>query len=250
MADTATIIVDAKGATACGQSLDGIAKAAPTLFRDAVGMQVRNTQKAIAAVQRNYAIKHKVDGKTRTLRKFPPRHPITVALHGKKADGALTKVSSISATYNDGHLEVGFKGRLSRYCSAFQEGGKTGFTTDPTLARRVQLAMRGDELRALLDRPDFRHECYRRLGSALGIHNQEQLNAASRAQLSKARVILDAFIVRHAGDFGVALPSLPDTWQGRPYMDELAADLTKRFVPALVAIIEKKINGTIKRRPA
>ena len=61
MPDVPAISVDMKGTKVLGASLEEIAKAQPKLFSEALGMQAKNIQKSIAAVARNYAIKHKVD---------------------------------------------------------------------------------------------------------------------------------------------------------------------------------------------
>lgn len=248
MTNRTMVVADVAGATAAGKALRDIAREYPKDFRNALGMQVRNTQKSVAAVARNYAIKHKVDGKTRTLRKFPKRHKITVALHGKVGNSALSKVRSVAVSSHWGRIDIGFKGRLARYCERWQVGGETGFADDIRLRRRVQVALHREEIVEMVEKKDFRRELYRRLG-ALGIHNEEQLRAVaatSSATASKAAGIYRAMAVDEAPRFGVSLTDLPTTWAGRPYMEVLAGDIQSRFVPSLASILHKKIEGKIR----
>ena len=253
MPDVPAISVDMKGTKVLGASLEEIAKAQPKLFAEALGMQAKNIQKSIAAVARNYAIKHKVDGKTKPLVTFPERSAITIALHGggkRKGVSKLTNERLISIVYGPQSVAVGFRGTLERYCMRWQTGGATGFDTDPRARRGAYWALYGPQLQGMRDDAGFRHELYRRLGP-LGVHDRASLDAAMGSGMrGRVQTAAQDIAIEQAGQHGVALPSLPSTWEGRDYMETLGADINDRFPAALTSIIEKKIEGTIKRRGA
>lgn len=227
----------------------------PTLLR-ALGMQVRNVQKSIAATVKNYAITANVGGKRETIEQFAPRHEITVALHGKKSDSALSKPKSVFITANaDGNgFVIGYKGRMVPYAQRWQDGGDTGLQDDR--GALAMLACKRDigAVRSRLGSPEVRREIYRRLGSEYGIHDRAAIDATiddAIGQGSDGRPSLQgagrAVIVRLLNDDAASLVGdVPATWEGRPFMDKLADRVKERFIPSLLSIVDKMLDGRIK----
>ena len=240
-----TVSVEVQGATVLGRSLQSVAQAFPKLLDSAVRMQCRNVQKAMAATTRNYAIKSKVDGKTKVLKRFRKRDKITVALHGRKGGGALGVPSGVSfRPLGPSTFTIGWKGRLPKYAEKWQTGSSKNDSRSFRL--RVYSAFAKSEYDAALQDPETRRELYRRLGSRFGIHTREELLAA--ADPAMRSVVSDMalqVVVDRAGELELALPNVPTSWEGRPFIEQLADDVRARFIPSVVSIMEKKIKGKI-----
>lgn len=243
---TELIELDVSEVRVLGKSLATIARENPKAIRRALGMQVRNTQKSIAATVRNYAIKHRVEGKQRTILKFPPRHKITVALHGKKGGGKLGAVRSVSVTANGDTFAVGYKGGLERYAVRWQTGGKVGLFRDK-LANRMRYEMFKADWDAALREPEFAWRVYRVLGAHFGIHTPEELENASADTAGPAFAVLRAMVFKRLREGGNALLENPKTWKGRPFIAPLSADLGERFIPSLASILEKKLKKELQK---
>ena len=240
---TNLIELDVSEVKVLGKSLATIARENPKAIRRALGMQVRNTQKSIAATVRNYAIRHRVEGKQRTILKFPPRHKITVALHGRKGGGALGAVRAVSVDAKGDTVAVGYKGSLASYAVRWQTGGDTGLR-DPRVLPYAMWALHPAEFAAVNSDPAFRHEVYWALGAAFGIHNEDQLRAADADTASPARKAMTRLAMRRMGmDEG----EVPATWRGRPFIDPLADDLKSRFIPSVSSILEKTLKKELPK---
>lgn len=231
---------------ALGKTLAQIARENPRELRQAIGMQVRNTQKTIAATTRHYAIRHKVGGKTETLVRFAKRHPITVSLHGRKGGGKLAEVRSVTVSAIDGGFEVGYKGGLRHYASRWQEGGKVGLYRDKA-ANRKRYEMFKADWDAALREPDFRFRVFRALGALYGIHTPEDLQNASADVAGTAHAVLRAMVFKKLREGGNTLLENPRAWKGRPFIGALAGDLRERFAPSVAAILEKKLQARLPK---
>ena len=232
---------------ALGKTLAQIAQENPKELRQALGMQVRNTQKTMAATVRNYAIRHKVGGKTVTLRRFQPRHPITVSLHGKAKGGKLAAVKSVSVAAIDGGFEVGWKGGLREFASRFQDGGKVGLYRD-SAANHIRTRLFRAQWEAALREPEFQWRVYRALGHLFGIHTPEELEEASSSgdeRAGCAHAVLRSMVFKKLREGGESLLENPRKWKGRPFVGDLAGDLRERFAPSVAAILEKKLKGRL-----
>lgn len=244
---TNLIEMDFAEVRALGKSLAAIARENPKAIRAALGMQVRNTQKTIAATVRKYRIQHKVNGKQQTVMTFPKRHPITVSLHGRAGGGKMGVVRSVSVSSIQGGFRVGYKGGLQRYAERWQDGGKTGLFRDKAANRKRYELFKGDWDAALRE-PDFAFRVYRVLGAHFGIHTPEELENASADTAGPAFAVLRAMVFKKLREGGNALLQNPKTWQGRPFIEPLADDLRERFAPGVAAILEKTMKKELARR--
>jgi len=175
---TDLIELDTSEVKVLGKSLATIARESPKTVRMALGRQVRNTQKSIAATVRNYALRSKVEGKRTTLARFPKRHPITVSLHGKKGGGKLGDNRAVSVTRGGNEFAVGYKGGLTPFAERWQTGGKVGLYRD-SAANHIRTRLFKPQWDALMQDPAFQWRVYRVLGRLYDIHTPEELEAAS-----------------------------------------------------------------------
>lgn len=216
------IIVDAIGAAELAKSLDQIAKGQPTLFASALAQEITNIKRSLGAVVRNGKIsKVKFDPNGRKGKgswkgePLAPRDPITQKIHGKKGGGALGKDSATSVQW-DGKfsVSVGYHGRLADYAKRWQDGIPQ--TDMETAVRSVLLRMmrRDGQLTGAWPKP---------------FSNREERDAYYR------RLYLDP----------PALHTSPD----RPYMDKMAEISKRDFVPGLLSLLQKKIDGRLAVAP-
>lgn len=246
---TSLIEMDFSEVRVLGKSLAAIARESPKAVRTAIGRQVRNTQKSIAATVRNYVLRSKVDGKSKRLTHFPKRHPITISLHGKKGGGRLGDNRAVSVTAGDNEFAVGYKGGLERYAVRWQEGGKTGLFQDRR-ANQIRTRLFRGEWDALMQDPQFQWRVYRVLGSLFNIHTPDELEAASQSgddNAGAAHAVIRAMVFKRLRENGQALLENPKTWKGRPFIDVLAGDVRSRFVPSVASILEKTLQKELSK---
>jgi len=238
---TDLIELDTSEVKVLGKSLATIARESPKTVRMALGRQVRNTQKSIAATVRNYALRSKVEGKRTTLARFPKRHPITVSLHGKKGGGKLGDNRAVSVTRGGNEFAVGYKGGLTPFAERWQTGGKVGLYRD-SAANHIRTRLFKPQWDALMQDPAFQWRVYRVLGRLYDIHTPEELEAASGDSAGPAHAILRSMVFKRLREDGEALLENPRTWKGRPFFGVLADDVRKRFVPSVASILEKELK--------
>ena len=250
---TELIELDFTEVTVLGKTLATVAREQPKVLRMALGRQVRNTQKSIAATVRNYVLKSKVEGVTRRLTHFAPRHPITISLHGKQGGGRLganTAVSVSSSNAGGGTtFTIGYKGGLQRYAERWQEGGKVGLFQDKR-ANRIRSQLFKSDWDALMQSGEFQFHVYRVLGRLFGIHTPDELEAARQSgddNAGAAHAVLRSMVFKRLRENGQTLLENPRTWKGRPFFDTLADDIRRRFVPSVASIVEKELSKGVAK---
>lgn len=250
---TQLVELDAADTRVLGRTLATLAREQPKLVRRALGMQVRNVQKSMAATVRNYVIRSKVDGKD-VKRKLPPRHPITISLHGKKGGGRLGANTAVSISSSSGSggttFEVGYKGGLQRYAERWQDGGKVGLFQDKR-ANRIRSQLFKADWDALMQDPEFQWRVYRVLGRLFDIHSADELEAARQSgddNVGAAHAVLRAMVFKRLRENGQTLLENPRTWKGRPFVEFLAEDLQRRFIPSIASIIQKNIEKQVAKK--
>lgn len=165
-------------------ALNEIATKYPQMFRQALGAEVANLKKSIAATLRNYKITKAVpvpnliEATSYRGVSFPKRSAITKILNGDKNHSALADPRSPRIESINGGLEVGHFGRLSQYAIKFQEG----------VPRQI-------------DSPHTRQWMYWRLNhSGMDVHSYEQL-AAVIAPVSPPRPYIGPLAEKCRRDF-------------------------------------------------
>lgn len=119
---------EVKGADETAKALDEIAKKFPSVFRQALGAEIRNLQRSIAATLRNYKVTkavpvpNLVNAVKWTGYALARKSPVTIALTGRKHQSALAKTGSVKIESIPGGFAVGHFGGLSKYASRFQDG--------------------------------------------------------------------------------------------------------------------------------
>ncbi len=119
---------EVKGADETAKALDEIATKFPKVFKQALGAEVNNLKRSIAATLRNYKIAkavpvpNLVNAVKWTGHPLAKKSPVTLALTGRKHVSALAKPGSVRVESIPGGFAVGHFGGLSKYASAFQDG--------------------------------------------------------------------------------------------------------------------------------
>lgn len=209
------IRVDVIGASEVASALDRVAKEQPRIFQSALAQEITNIKRSISAVMRNGKIqKVKFDPNARHGKgswrgeALAPRDPITKKIHGKKGGGALGKDSATSVKW-DGKLSVsvGYHGNLSQYAQRWQDG-----IPQTDMAHAVRSVL----LRIM-----------RKDGTATGhpfATREEHDNYYRRLYLDPP-----------------ALHTSPE----RPFMEKIGELSRRDFVPGLLSLLQKKIDGRL-----
>lgn len=119
---------EVKGADETAKALDEIATQFPKVFKQALGAEISNLKRSIAATLRNYKVTKAVpvpnliNAVKWTGYSLAKKSPVTLALTGRKRVSALAKPGSVKIESIPNGFAVGHFGGLSRYASQFQDG--------------------------------------------------------------------------------------------------------------------------------
>lgn len=207
------------GAGEVAKAVGEIAQEQPRILRSALAQEITNIKRSIAATVRNNKIsKVKFDPNARKGKgswKGEPlarRDEITRLLHGPKGGGVLGKDDSVDvASFKELGVSIGYKGTMSQYIRRWQDG-----IPNPVL---------GDMERAV---GRVLYGMMRRRGEITGypFGSREEHDAFYR------RLYMD--------------PPKLHASPPRRFMDKMAEISKRDFVPGLLSLIQKKIDGKIK----